>query len=247
MPEGPSIVILKELVQDFKGQKVISVEGNSKQDIQQLQGKILTDIKSWGKHFLLVFDHITVKIHFMLFGSYRINEHKETSPRLSLQFQDGELNFYACSVKFLDNLPDEIYDWSADVMSDTWDPKKARGKLAKHPEMLVCDALLNQEIFAGVGNIIKNEVLFRIRVHPESKVGALSARKLNEMVKEARNYSFDFYEWKKQYVLKKHYLVHTKKICPRCNIPLVKKYLGTTNRRTFYCENCQVKYSNLIK
>lgn len=37
MPEGPSIVILKELVQQFKGKKIIEVTGNSKLDIQQLQ------------------------------------------------------------------------------------------------------------------------------------------------------------------------------------------------------------------
>lgn len=31
--------------------------------------------------------------------------------------------------------------------------------------------LLEKEIFAGVGNIIKNEMLYRARVHPESIVG----------------------------------------------------------------------------
>ena len=31
---------------------------------------------------------------------------------------------------------------------------------------MVCDALLDQTVFAGVGNIIKNEVLFRTGVHP---------------------------------------------------------------------------------
>ena len=35
------------------------------------------------------------------------------------------------------------------------------------------DALLDQDVFAGAGNIIKNEVLHRIRVHPESPVGRL--------------------------------------------------------------------------
>jgi len=79
-------------------------------------------------------------------------------------------------------------------------------------------------------------------VHPESIVGALTPRKLTELINEARNYSFDFLKWKKAYVLKKHWLIHTKKICPRCHIPAVKKYLGKTNRRTFYCENCQKLY-----
>ena len=109
--------------------------------------------------------------------------------------------------------------------------------------MLVCDALLSQEIFAGVGNIIKNEVLFRIRVHPESLVGALPSRKLGEMIKEARNYSFDFLRWKKAFELRKHWLVHTKKICPRCHIPIIKiQHLGRTKRRAFFCNNCQLLY-----
>ncbi|WP_431241164.1 hypothetical protein ACQ9BO_13675 [Flavobacterium sp. P21] len=39
MPEGPSILILKEEVQQFSGQKVIEVSGNSSADIQRLKGK----------------------------------------------------------------------------------------------------------------------------------------------------------------------------------------------------------------
>lgn len=108
--------------------------------------------------------------------------------------------------------------------------------------MLACDALLDQDIFSGVGNIIKNEVLFRIRVHPLSTVGALPAPKLRLLVDEARQYSFDFLEWKRQYVLKQHWLAHAKRICPRCNIPFLKANLGRSNRRSFYCERCQKRY-----
>lgn len=243
MPEGPSIVILKELVQPFKGKKIVEVAGNSKQDIQRVTGQKITDFKSWGKHFLICFNDFAIRIHFMLFGSYRINEQKETKPRLSLKFEDGEINFYTCSVQFIEGDVDDIYDWSSDVMNDDWDAEKAKMKLAVQPKTLVCDALLDQNIFAGVGNIIKNEVLFRIRVHPESEVGALPVEQLDELVAQARIYSFDFLEWKKRYVLKKHWLAHTKKICPRCNIPLIKKYAGKTKRRTFFCTNCQVLYT----
>ena len=242
MPEGPSIVILKEDVQQFKGMKVISVSGNSKQDIQRLSGKKIIDLKSWGKHFLICFPSFTVRIHFMLFGSYRVNEGKESPPRLSLNFKKGVLNFYACSVQFIEEPLDEIYDWSGDVMSDTWDPKKAIKKLKANPELLVCDALLDQNIFAGVGNIIKNEVCYRIKVHPESHVAALPAKQMKLLVAESRMYSFDFLVWKKQYVLKKHWLAHTKRTCKRCDVPLIKRYSGKTKRRTFFCEHCQVLY-----
>jgi len=242
MPEGPSIVILKEHVQAFIGKKVLKVNGNSNQDIQILKNKKIIDFKSWGKHFLICFDDLTVRIHFMLFGTYRINEAKETPPRLGLIFKTGELNFYACSVQFIDDELDELYDWSADVLSDKWNAPKAKKKLKENPDMLVCDALLDQQIFSGVGNIIKNEVLYRIKVHPESTVENLPVKQLNALIKEARNYSFDFLVWKKAFVLKKHWLAHKQKICKRDGNSIVKKHLGKTNRRTFYCEVCQVKY-----
>lgn len=242
MPEGPSIVILKEQVLPFEDKIVRDVSGNSKQDILRMKGKKIMAFKSWGKHFLICFPGFTVRIHFMLFGSYRINEQKESPPRLHLKFTNGEINFYACSVIFIETPLDETYDWRGDVMNDDWDPKTARKKLLLQPDMLVCDALLDQHIFAGVGNIIKNEVLFRIFLHPESTVGNLPAKKIKELITQARQYSFDFLEWKKDFVLKKHWLAHTKKICPRCNIPFIKKYCGKTKRRSFFCTNCQVLY-----
>ena len=162
-------------------------------------------------------------------------------PRLSLTFKNGELNFYACSVRMLEGDLDKIYDWSADVMSDKWNPKAAKKKLLAEPNTMVCDALLDQDIFAGSGNIIKNEVLFRIRVHPKAKIGGHCPRaSLMRLIKEVRNYSFDFLKWKKAFTLRKHWLVHTRTTCPRCNIPIIKEYMGTHNRRTFFCEKCQM-------
>ncbi len=242
MPEGPSIVILKELVDSFKGKKVIEVSGNAKIEKEIALNKTITDFKSWGKHFLICFKGFTIRIHFMLFGSYRINEHKDTPARLSLVFKNGVLNFYTCSVKIITEPLDEVYDWSADIMSDDWDEIKAKKKLKDIPDTLVCDALLDQNIFAGCGNIIKNEVLYRVQLHPLNHLSKIPPRKLTTLVKEVRNYSFDFLKWKKAFTLKKHWLAHTKKTCPRCNLPIIKEYLGKTNRRTFFCTNCQVLY-----
>lgn len=246
MPEGPSIVILRELAEPFAGKTIAHASGNSKTiDMAALEGQPLLQVASWGKHFLLRLPTLSLRIHFLLFGSYRINERKDAVPRLQLTFDDGdELNFYACSIKPIDADLDAVYDWRGDVMNAQWDAALARKKLRARPDMLVCDALLDQDIFAGVGNIIKNEVLFRIRVHPLSAIGALPAPKLRALVQEARQYSFDFLEWKKAYTLKAHWLAHAKKICPRCHIALHKASLGKTQRRSFFCTRCQKQYEH---
>lgn len=242
MPEGPTIVILKEAVAPFEGKQIVGVSGNTKVDISRLAGKKINAFKSWGKHFLICFDDFTVKIHFLMFGSYRINERKESPPRLQLAFDDGEINFYTCSVKFLEGNLNSHYDFSADVMNPDWSPRKAKSKLKKIPESQICDALLEQEIFSGVGNIIKNEVLYRVKIQPESKTGKIPDARLRELVAQAHLYSFEFLEWKKKFELKKHWLAHTKKTCVRCDLPLVKKHTGVKNRRSFFCTNCQKLY-----
>lgn len=243
MPEGPSLVIARDEMMLFKGKKVTAVSGNSKIDKERMVGQKMIDIKTWGKHLLLCFEDFTVRIHFLMFGTYRVNEVKDAAARLHLQFPKGELNFYTCAVKLIEEPLDEIYDWAADVLSEAWDPKAAKKKLKAIPEVLVTDALLDQAIFSGVGNIIKNEVLYRIKVHPKTAVGKLPAKKLSELVEQAREYSFDFLKWKKEYTLRQHWLAHTKKTCQRDGDKIVKEYLGTTQRRTFFCNTCQVQYT----
>jgi endonuclease-8 len=241
--EGPSLVILKEELKHFKGLKIIHATGRSKIDKALLTGQTIKQFKSWGKHFLIVLPKRALRIHFLMFGSYRIDTTKNSLPMLSLALEgDHEINLYACAIRIIEEKLDEVYDWSVDVMSKKWDPAKARKKLKKQKDVMVSDALLNQDIFAGVGNIIKNEVLFRIMVHPESFVHALPPRKLTAMITEASVYSFEFYKWKKVFALKKHWLIFTKKKCPRCKIPAFKKYTGKTKRRSFFCEQCQVRY-----
>ncbi|MEO6732046.1 MAG: DNA-formamidopyrimidine glycosylase family protein [Ferruginibacter sp.] len=242
MPEGPSIVILKEAVQAFTGKKVIAVMGSSKIEQERLLNNKVIAFKSWGKHFLICFKGFTVRVHFLLFGSYLVNEKKDRPERLALQFSNGELNLYACAIRIVEEDINEVYDWSSDVMNDLWDEKKAKAKLKNKSAALICDALLNQDIFAGVGNIIKNEVLYRVKVHPESEVGKIPAPKLNQVVEQAREYSFEFLEWKKKYELKKHWLAHTKKVCKRCELPIIKKLTGLGKRRSFFCEDCQRAY-----
>lgn len=246
MPEGPSILIhtetLRPLLQD---KKIIGASGNASIDMTALPGKKIIAVKSWGKHLLICLPGQVIRVHFLMFGSLSINEHvkQDRSLRLRLETKKTVIYFYTCSIKILPGDVNTLYDWEADVLNAAWNPAKARKKLKKNPTKMICDVLLNQDIFAGVGNIIKNEVLYRVKLHPESSVQAIPPRLLTRLINETRNYSFDFLRWKKEFVLRKHWLAHTKKICPSCAFPLQKKHCGETKRRSFFCENCQVLYA----
>lgn len=240
MPEGPSLYIAREEMADAIGKKVIAVSGNSRMPIQELVGQTLVDIGTWGKHLLLFFPEYVVKIHFMLWGSYSINVPKENRViRLSLQFSKISIFFYACSVKFLEEDVESIYDWSADVMSISWDSDAALRKIQKLPNEMVCDVLMDQNIFSGVGNIIKNEVLFNLRLRPQRLIKSLTKKQQKDFIKETHEYTWKFYEWKKVFELKKHWKIMRKKICPICSGAVTRQETGKLGRLSHYCKHCQ--------
>ena len=115
MPEGPSLVILREESARFAGKKIVRAEGNTKAvDLERLAGQKVVSLRTFGKQFLIELPDVAIRIHFLLFGSYRIDERKEDRiPRLSLRFDDDPaLNFYACSVREIDADLDAADDWS---------------------------------------------------------------------------------------------------------------------------------------
>ncbi|MEO7311573.1 MAG: DNA-formamidopyrimidine glycosylase family protein [Chitinophagaceae bacterium] len=242
MPEGPTLVIAKEKLHSFIGKKIISAGGYAKVDMDQLYGQKITDIKTWGKHLLICFTDFTVQIHFLMFGSFLVDETKRINPKLHLHFADTDLYFYMTSVHIIYEPLTRVYDFSADIMNNAWDAKKAVQKMKDQPSAMVCDSLLDQRIFSGSGNIIKNEVLFRLKLHPQNTISNLPAAKLTALAKETRKYAFDFLKWKLKNEFSKHWQAYEQKECPRCEIPLHKKLLGKTKRQTYFCDNCQVKY-----
>jgi endonuclease-8 len=242
MPEGPSIAILRDAASRFAGKKILRASGSAAIDFHALTNKKIHAVRSFGKECLFDLGQHTLRIHLMLFGSYRIDDPRDKPSRLRLEFAQGQLDFYACKASVLDGAVDDLYDWRGDVMSPSWDPRLARRKLLAHPATAACDALMEQGIFAGVGNIIKNEVLFRVRVHPLAAVGDLPTRKLGELIREARKYSFQFLEWKQAGVLKRHWLAYHQPICPRDHVEFRVAPLGKGQRTTYFCEVCQQRY-----
>jgi endonuclease-8 len=130
--EGPSLVIASEEFAPFAGRKVSRVLGTMRPQFSFLKGKVFSGAKSWGKHFLLRFGDRTLRIHFLMFGSYRIDNPRENrKPKLVLTFGTHAIDFYSCAIKELDEDVNELYDWSIDVMSKKWNSRKALVKIKK--------------------------------------------------------------------------------------------------------------------
>jgi endonuclease-8 len=240
MPEGPTLLILAETLAPFVGKAVREVDGSTRADLSGVAGRRLLAMRTWGKHLLMCFPGVVLRVHLLLFGSCRIDDDAPgRRPTLRLVFARGVVSFYASSVKRIDGPLDAVYDWSADVLSEAWDARAALKKLRSGPDRWICDALLDQEIFAGVGNIIKNEVLFLLGLHPLRRVGELETRQQRALVREARRYSFRFLEWKRRGVLRAHWQAHRRSTCPHCTLPLAKERLGVTRRWCHFCPRCQ--------
>jgi endonuclease-8 len=253
--EGPSLYLAAKQLQPFRGKTVLSLGGNTKIEKERLLSKNVKSIFAWGKHLVIQFDTFALRTHFLLFGAFEATVNDSTltgdyrrsyTPRLQLDFESGNIKLFNCSVKFLETRNAKAdYDFTIDIMSSKWDPDKAFDSISAKPGAEIADLLLDQNIFAGVGNIIKNEVLWRVRIHPETKVKDIPPSELKELIAETKKFSLLFYKWRKVFVLRKHLDIYQKSMCPRCGSKVKREKTGKRNRISHYCPVCQIKMVEL--
>lgn len=248
--EGPSLFLAAELLKPFIHQTILTVNGNTKFGKERLEKQEILDIFCWGKHLVFQFEDFAFRVHFMLFGSFEaiVNEVRVTGDyprknrplRLQLNLKKGKIDFYSCSLKFIESpQAKDDYDFSVDIMSADWNPKKALKTVQEFPMSEIGDVLLDQKIFAGVGNIIKNETLFITKINPTHLVKNIPIEDLKMIIKTVISFSKQFYKWRKKFELKKHYQIYRKSICPSCSNKVTKKWTGARNRVSYYCTQCQ--------
>jgi endonuclease-8 len=194
MPEGPSILHLKNKLLPFKGKIVKDAGGYGKMPTAWIKGKKLLDIFTWGKHLLLVFDNGTVRVHLGLFGEIIVNEQKKVNRSFYLAFAKGEINGYVVRAQKLEKSPEETYDWRIDVLSKEFDKGFVKSLLKTQHDKTIDDVLMDQQIFSGVGNKIRNEALYRAGIHPLSITGKIPAAKITKLITEVVNYAKIFYD-----------------------------------------------------
>lgn len=247
--EGPSLYLAASQLKPFKGRTVLSVSGNTKIDKERMLEKEVKNIFSWGKHLVIQFDEFALRTHFLLFGAFEASVGDSTltgdyrrayTPRLQLDFENGNIKLFNCSVKYLETRNARAdYDFTIDIMSPKWDPDRAFKSLYARPGAEIADVLLDQNMFAGVGNIIKNEVLWRVHIHPETEVKDIAPSEARELIAETRKFSRLFYKWRKVFSLRKHLDIYQKSICPRCGAKVKREKTGKRNRISHFCPVCQ--------
>ncbi len=248
--EGPSLKLAAEQLAPLQGEIIKAVRGNTKIEKERFLNKKIYSIFSYGKYLIFQFDQFALKVHFLLFGSFEatINRKKVTGdypkkiqmPRLAFELKKSHVELYNCSVKIIEgSAVRDLCDFTIDIMDDKWDEIQVIEKLKNHPDNEIADALLDQNIFLGVGNIIKNEVLFLAKTLPEHKIGMLSLRKLRQIITLTRSYVFKFYHWRKKFELRKHYQVYRQSHCQICGTKVLRRKTGTRNRVSFVCPHCQ--------
>lgn len=240
MPEGPSILFLKNKIQRYKGKTVSEASGYNEMDKSKMTNNKLLDIETYGKNLLFVFKDFFVGVHLGLFGSMLVNKRKKVNASFALHFGDSEINFYVAKTKLYEGKPSDIFNFKTDILKKEFDPEFILEELkTKHDNEMIGDVLMDQNLFAGVGNIIRIEALYHAKIHPESLVKQIPEKKLIFLLKMIIDYGEEFLNLLKTDTVKESALVYGKKVCPKDKSELLVEEMGKIKRKTYVCLKCQ--------
>jgi endonuclease VIII len=148
-----------------------------------LTGATVTEVLARGKHMLTRFDRgLTLHSHFRMDGSWRLHRPGERwrgggpahQVRAVLANADWEAVGYRLHDLALVPTAEEdrlVGHLGPDVLGPDWDPDEVARRLVADPDRPIGDALLDQRVVAGVGNLYKNEALFLAGISPWTPAG----------------------------------------------------------------------------
>lgn len=214
-----------------------------------LQNILIQKVEAHGKQFRMhLSDGRILLVHLMMWGSWRIYRRNEPwdKPR-----QHARVVFYAGShvvvafstpvVKLL--TPHELQNdprWGnlgPDPLRSDFSIRDFFHRLEKDPSKEIGEALLDQRIIAGVGNILRIEILFQSRIHPCRKVQSLSKEEKEKLLWWIMKL---FEKWMKEIHRQKSWVqIYRKsgKPCPSCGTPI--EFFRQAGRVTYACTKCQ--------
>jgi formamidopyrimidine-DNA glycosylase len=180
MPEGHAVHRLaRQHRQQLAGRtlRVTSPQGRAQGTARRLDGGTLVDVEAHGKHLFYRFDDgPALHVHLGRFGRFLrdLDEPRPTS-RLRLESEAGTLDLVGPAIATTLKPPEE------EVLRARIGPDPLRGDdpeamlaLLDRRRIPVGAALLDQRLFAGVGNIFRTEALHALGIDPRRTASALS-------------------------------------------------------------------------
>jgi endonuclease-8 len=224
---------------------------------QRLRGTIVTGVEACGKHLLVHTDAgWSIHSHLRMDGVwhlYRRGERwRKSRTRAWLVLGAGEwdaVNFDGPILELhrtQDLLNDPVLtELGPDILVDPFDDAEYLRRMRLHVSREIGDAVLQQRIVAGIGNIYKAESLFLAGINPWQRVGELddaallrlretATRIMHDGVLDARAITFSGPGQPGQWAYGRG-----GKPCRRCGTPIEQRPQGELQRTTYWCPTCQ--------
>ncbi len=273
MPEGDTIFrAARTLNRALAGKRVERFESalaalDQVHDQSPITGRTIDGVAASGKHLLMRFSgDLVLRTHMRMNGSWHIYRPGERwqRPRRDMRVVVATADFEAVGfsipvAEFIRgrDLPRhrELRQLGPDVLSDAFDPAEALRRLRQRPDTAIADALLNQRVLAGLGNVYKSEVLFMCRISPFAPVRAVDAAALEAIVETSRRllranvtdrlapmttYTGLRRTTNRQDPKERLWVYGRARLpCRRCGTAIQVKAQGPHARLTYWCAECQ--------
>lgn len=257
MPEGDTVFLLATRLRaalrgqalrrsDFRVARLATVD---------LAGRTVEDVRSRGKHLLIhVAGDLTVHTHLRMDGRWVLlpeGERHRGGPawqiRVVLETSSWQAIGYRLPVVELWRSGEEatrLAHLGPDPLGPDWDPAEAVRRLVARPERPIADALLDQRVMAGPGNVWKSEICFLRGLDPWTPVGAVRhPERLVALVARL----FDANRTTGRHVTTgdprrghRHWVYGRAGLpCRRCGTPIRVTRPEEPERVTFWCPFCQ--------
>jgi endonuclease-8 len=205
---------------------------------ERVDGRRLLAVEAHGKHLLLRFeDGLVLRSHLGMSGSWRVGPRSEPvrgSPWLLVEGEERRAVLRGGAALSLDARP--VARLGPDILADPPDLETMARRVRAEPERAIGDALLDQQLVAGIGNIWRSEALWQARVSPWTRVADLTPAELRRVLGVAAELMRCSRDGGRA-----HRAVYrrTGRPCRRCGTPVASRRQGDSARTAYWCPGCQ--------
>jgi len=145
-----------------------------------LTGQVVDEVLSRGKHLFIRVGPASIHSHLKMDGSWRVGGRPvRVDHRTRIVLEAGAVRAVGADLGVLEILErdrdvEAVAHLGPDLLGDDWDPARAAANLTAIPDRPIAEALLDQRVLAGVGNVYCNELCFVSGHLPTAPVGAVT-------------------------------------------------------------------------